>query len=390
MPIPRKRTGKKGTSWQVRYKSKATATGYGYKSFRTRKEAQDFVESLGSLKEPHAGKSLTVRQAVDDWLNICEKEGLNGREPVTRYTLANYRYRAELIKTYPWEKPIHELEAPDVVAFRSWLLQADMSREVARKVLASLQSVIKEMSIRGFIHSNVAAGISIRNDSRYAEPVKIPTKVEIKALLKAADDLSKDTNIKTAKTWRRYRPILYLAVDSGMRPQEYLALSHKALKKNGVQIDRAVDGSGSEITVTKTPAGRRFIELSPKTLGLVSRFAEKHSTPNDHDLVFPSQSGVWQCRRNWQRRGFNVACEKAGLIDEIEIDGEVVTRPRYRPYDLRHFYASMLIDKGVNLKKIQTLMGHSNIETTLNVYGHLLEDDPSLQVRQPGILGEIA
>ena len=35
----------------------------------------------------------------------------------------------------------------------------------------------------------------------------------------------------------------------------------------------------------------------------------------------------------------------------------------------------MLIESNVNLKKIQTLMGHSSIETTLNVYGHLLDVD---------------
>jgi len=33
----------------------------------------------------------------------------------------------------------------------------------------------------------------------------------------------------------------------------------------------------------------------------------------------------------------------------------------------------MLIDQRVNLKRIQTLMGHRNIQTTLNVYGHLIE-----------------
>jgi integrase len=33
----------------------------------------------------------------------------------------------------------------------------------------------------------------------------------------------------------------------------------------------------------------------------------------------------------------------------------------------------MLIDRRVNLKRIQTMMGHRNIQTTLNVYGHLIE-----------------
>jgi len=42
-----------------------------------------------------------------------------------------------------------------------------------------------------------------------------------------------------------------------------------------------------------------------------------------------------------------------------EEDGETVEVPKYKPYDLRHFYASMLIDQRVNLKRIQTLKGES-------------------------------
>jgi integrase len=60
------------------------------------------------------------------------------------------------------------------------------------------------------------------------------------------------------------------------------------------------------------------------------------------------------------------------MVKEKE-GGKIVERPKYKPYDLRHFYASMLIDQRVNLKRIQTLMGHRNIQTTLNVYGHLIE-----------------
>ncbi len=75
--------------------------------------------------------------------------------------------------------------------------------------------------------------------------------------------------------------MLYLAVDSGMRPQEYLALSHSAILDNGVFIDRAIDGSGNSISVTKTQAGRRKIELSPKTMRLLKDYAENHSQRND-------------------------------------------------------------------------------------------------------------
>ena len=71
------------------------------------------------------------------------------------------------------------------------------------------------------------------------------------------------------------------------------------------------------------------------------------------------------------------------------VGGKVVQEVKYRPYDLRHFFASMLIEKKTNLKKIQTLMGHTNIETTLNVYGHLLEEQERKEDTPIGLLSSL-
>ena len=60
-------------------------------------------------------------------------------------------------------------------------------------------------------------------------------------------------------------------------------------------------------------------------------------------------------------------------MTENDVDGCKTVVPKYKPYDLRHFYASMLIENGVNLKRIQRLMGHSDIQTTINIYGHVIE-----------------
>lgn len=385
----RKRTGAKGTTYQVRYPSNATKSGYAYKTFATRKEAQAFLESgkAGQTSSAVHSGVKTIRDATERWLCICEKEGLNGREPVTRYTLKNYEYRAEFIKSYDWPKPISELTAPDIVAFRSWLLDGRMSRVTATKVMATLYSILKEMTIRGVIPHNVASGVTIRSESRYQDPVVIPSKAEVLSLLQAADKLANAKNQTIANAWERYRPILYLAADSGMRPQEYLAISNAALDKHGVHVLRAVDGSGHSLTVTKTAAGRRFINLSSDVLDMVRHYSEHHAMPNKHDLVFPAENGKWICRKNWQRRGFNTACLKAGLTTTIEKDGDDVDVPKFRPYDLRHFFASLLIEKKTNLKRIQALMGHSNIETTLNVYGHLLDDAEDDHIAENGLLG---
>lgn len=383
----RKRTGKKGTTYQVRYADPSSKTGYSYKTFDTAKEARAFREDSGLRAAASKSDTLTVEEAVGKWLDICEKEGLNGREPVTAYTLENYTYRANFIKDYRWSKPLSALTTPDIVAFRSDLLRSGLSRALAGKVLFSFQSMMKEMARRGHIATNCAAGVSIRADSRYDQPVVIPTARDIKELLKAADTLANAKNLTIQNAWIRYRPMLYLAVDSGMRPQEYIAAARAALADDGIQVERAVDGDGTKISVTKTLAGRRFIELSVGTIDMVRHYAENHAVENDHDLIFPDKNGGWQSRRNWQRRGFDMACEKAGLMIEQENDkGELVMVPKYRPYDLRHFFASYHIAKKTNLKKLQKMMGHRNIETTLNVYGHLLDDETT---KEEGLLSSV-
>lgn len=370
----RKRTGTKGTTYQVRYPSSATKTGYAYKSFNTMKEARAFRDEIGGIKHvgPLDPTIQTMEEAVDAWLKICEREGRDGRDPVTGYTLKGYMRRAEVIKAYPWEKRIGELQTPDIVAFRSWLLR-EHSRDLARRALTSLHGILKEMAMRGHIASNVAAGVSIRAESRYDEEVRIPSPREVQALLRAADDLAASSNKQVARTWQRYRPILYLAADTGMRPQEYLVIARSNLRDGGVYVDRALERGGYKISVTKTRAGRRFIDLSPGTFQMIKDYADNHAIQNKFDLVFPTANGRWQDTDNWRKRGFYKACLHAGLIEERNSpDGNVASSPKYSPYDLRHFYASMLIEQRVNLKRIQMLMGHEDIKTTLNVYGHLI------------------
>lgn len=390
----RKRVGKKGTTYQVRYPSKTTKSGYAFKTFTTLKEARAFREDQAA-RDRHDLRGVdsgirTVAEGLQKWLDICEKEGRGGRDPVTPYTLKTYRYRAEIIRKYNWPRGIQELSAPDVVEFRSWLLR-NFSRDQARKVLSYFHSMIIEMVNRGVIAHDIATGVRVTMTSRYDEPVTIPTLRDIQNLLGAADRLANSRNAQVQRTWERYRPMFYLAVDSGMRPQEYIVVPRFNLTGTGVEVDRALDAGGQEISVTKTRAGRRFIDLSPQTLDMVRHYADHHAAPSRYDLVFPTSNGRWQSTNNWRRRGFQAACFEAGLVDVAEDeDGNRTEVPRYKPYDLRHFYASMLIEQRISLKRIQKLMGHSDIQTTLNVYGHVIERAEADTPANPGILSAIA
>lgn len=356
------------------------------------KEARAWLEE-GMARQTSAVKNAeisTVDQAIDKWLRICEKEGTDGNEPVTTYTLKNYEYIAKFMRSYPWDKKIQELSVPDIVEFRSWLLEHCPSRFVARRTMSCFQTVLGEMALRGQVTANVASGITINSNSRYTQPVTPPTLIEFQELLRAADRLANSKNAQIAKSWERYRPMLYLAGDTGMRPGEYLALPRFNISGNEVKVDRAVERSGARISVTKTPAGWRWIDISPETADMVLHYADRLATPNKHDLVFPTSTGKWQCINNWRNRAFASVCEEAGLMKDVDVNGRVVLKPKYSPYDLRHFYASMLIEQRVNLKKLQKLMGHSNITTTLNIYGHLIERAEEAEEGRTGLLASLS
>jgi len=319
----------------------------------------------------------TMTQAANLWLDICEKEGRDGKDPITPYTLKEYRRRAKKINEYIWpDKPIQELRTSDIVTFRSWLLKNTPSRYRAGCVLSSVYGILQEMSLRDIVASNVATGVSVSQQSRYKKPIEIPAGEDVAALLAAADRLANSDSVRIAKTWQRYRPMLYLLVDSGMRPQELLAVAKSNFKNGGVQIERAIERPGTKISVPKTPAGRRFIDLSPEVYEMVTHYMRHYSTQNKHDLVFAASTGHWLDTDHWRRRAFNVACFEAGLTVESKVNGELILKNKYSPYDMRHYFASLLFETEnndrVNLKRIQSLMGHEKIETTLNTYGHLL------------------
>ena len=81
---------------------------------------------------------------------------------------------------------------------------------------------------------------------------------------------------------------------------------------------------------------------------------------NDRDLIFPNEAGKPMCQSHMLSRHFFPAMEKANI-------------PRVRFHDLRHTYASILIEQGENIKYIQSQLGHSSPDVTLRVYAHLMK-----------------
>jgi integrase len=174
------------------------------------------------------------------------------------------------------------------------------------------------------------------------------------------------------KCWARYRPMIYLAGFSGMRPSEYRGLPWDNISKDRVAITQRADRTGI-IGPVKSKAGKRTIFLPPLVTEMIFEWKDR-CPDSDIDLVFPTDSGKPISLTNFRSGAWLPLMKETGFIEIESVNGRESFRPKYTPYALRHYFASKLIEKGKDLKFIQEAMGHSKIEITLNVYGHLLKD----------------
>jgi integrase len=63
--------------------------------------------------------------------------------------------------------------------------------------------------------------------------------------------------------------------------------------------------------------------------------------------------------------------ERAVRVARAKVPG---LAPMFCYHDLRHYFASLLIASGADVKVVQARMRHASAKTTLDVYGHLWPD----------------
>jgi integrase len=299
-------------------------------------------------------KSITVAEAADDWIAFVK---LEGRE---RTTLTAYRQQVDLhINPRMGREKLAKLTTPRINKFRDDLL-VSMSRAMAKKVLTSLKSLLKDAKRRGNVAQNVALDVSISSDKRESKlkaGVDIPTPDEIKRIVHAATG--------------KHRPFLLTAIFTGLRSSELRGLRWQDvdLKRGELHVRQRADRFGV-MGKLKSESGDRTIPLGPLVLNALKEW--KLACPKGElGLVFPNGSGKIEDHANIIKRILWPVQIAAGVVDA---KGEA----KYAGlHSLRHFYASWCsnrrADGGLELpmKTVQARLGHSSIVMTSDTYGHL-------------------
>lgn len=300
----------------------------------------------------------TISEAAKIWMSRCELEKLE------RATLHSYRGH---VKNHIEPKIGHllltEFSAVNVREFLDGMLR-DSTRAMAKKCLTTLRSIISAAQERGLVLHNVARDVKLRRSERHDPDRVFPTKTEIKALI--------------ANVPARHQPLIITALFTGMRMSELRGLAWGAIDfdRSIITVKQRADRY-CDMGNTKSRSGRREIPMGPQLSKILTDW--KLTCPKGPlDLVFPNGLGNVETHSNIYNRVFRPLMLASGIVD-----GEGA--PRFSLHGLRHAAASLFIEQGWPPKKIQTMLGHSSITMTYDVYGHLFHD-PAKDV---GLMGEM-
>ena len=198
----------------------------------------------------------------------------------------------------------------------------------------------------------------LRNPCDRVQPPRVPAREMVFLTWEDAVDLAEAIN-------ERYRALIFLAVDSGMRWSELVGLRRAKIDLNRGKV-RVIEQlvrleSGEWLRKEpKTAAGTRSITISRETAAIVAEHIDRFTMRGLDSLVFPNKAGNPLISSSFWQHYFKPALDAASLV--------------CRFHDLRHTSVALAIAEGAHPKAIQTRMGHSSINVTLDRYGHLFPE----------------
>jgi integrase len=364
---------------------------YRQETFKTRKaakarDAQIKVNLDKGVHQPDS-TSKTISDAGEVWLQYCQDEGV---DPAT---LRAYRIHLDYHitpATAPNKVPnawngefgafkLSRLNGPVCEAFRRRALTSPLSdkagkiipgrivsRRTAQHIWNSFKQMLNVAVKHGLITYNPAH--RMRLDTKEREKIRIrigeqiPDRPDVRAILGASTGM--------------WEVLFSLDAFSGLRESEICALGWPTvdLDNGEIEVVRRADLPG-KIGPCKTYAAYRTIQIPDHIIDLLHRW-KLICPPSPEDLVFPDDDGNVIHGTKVLRQLYAIQV-RIGMVRpdrKLKPNGNPRYpngRAKYDVQSLRHFYASMMIAAGTDLKRLQELLGHASSKTTMDTYGHL-------------------
>lgn len=333
----------------------------------------DFYDHQGKRRWKTMPKGSTKKQAMDELRDINDQLLKGIYVPTVKIPLFSkvakdwLDYKKPNVRQSTWRKydsytknhfdelkniKINRITTVKIEQFIVTRQNEGMNLSTLRKLIVTLNQIMKYAVRHGYIAYNPVTDaerpkegceVDIANDD---EPIRILTPPEINSLLDAEKD-------------PKYRTLFQLAIASGAREGELFGLKWTDVDWINSQIHIRRTFNENAWYKPKSKTSVRNIDIGPKTMAALREW-KVACPPNELDLIFPNGKGNPLNHGNVLRRYFYPALKKAKL-----------THMRF--HDLRHTFASLLIEQGENIKYIQSQLGHASPIVTLTVYAHLMK-----------------
>ncbi|MCZ9312248.1 MAG: site-specific integrase [Methanocorpusculum sp.] len=280
-------------------------------------------------------------------------------KPHLRFSTAEYYRRGIELHIVPrlGDIPLKKLTGRDL----QWLYKDLQEHGRLREAQKGKQPGLSDSTIRGIhtmLHNALDRAVKerliVRNPADDCVPSKIP-KHEMKIL-----PPEQIKSYLTAAEQRGVLPMFYLELISGLRKGELVALQWSDLdvenKTISVSKQAGRNNAGDpDITRPKTENSIRKISIPQDAVDLLIAEHQKHPS---NPWMFPSPKTSEMYHPDSVVNIHKKILKDAGL-------------EHLRFHDLRHSCASLLLANGVPMKQIQEWLGHSDFNTTANIYAHL-------------------
>ncbi len=311
---------------------------------KAREILRDIEERVSRRVFVHEKKVLTFAQVAKLWLDYKKT---NLRETTWEmYDSITKLHFAELEQL-----KIDRIDTVRIEKFITARREAKMNLSTLRKILVTLNQIMAYAVRHKYVTVN-----PVRDAERPRSQGKVSEHDKINILN------PEQINTFLGKvTHQKYYLVFLTAIMTGARQGELLGLKWSDIdfQKKQVQIRRTFNHG--RFFEPKTKGSTRNIDLSPVVVRELAQWKLINSGGDD-ELVFPNEEGNPIDCLNMVKRFFYPALKAAEC-------------PRVRFHDLRHTYASLLIEQGENIKYISSQLGHTNPTTTLNIYAHLMKPD---------------
>ena len=331
----------------------------------TREAAEQELRRQLSLAPRRPSPASNLTDYIEYWISVSVEPRLRPktahdyRGHLTRYALPSLG-----------EVRLKDLDSPGLQSVYAGLIAQQLAPRTIRYIHSILHAALEQARMWKLISGNPATGLSLPRCER--RELEVFTPEEARRFVAAAS-LDPDGLV------------LLVALATGLRPNEYLALRQCDFDRdrNTITVQHTIERvpggrvEGSEPTPERWKAGdskrrlgRRIVPLPASVSTRVADLVDCQASLFDGKavkgaqidrLIFRTPRGKAIHERNLVQRVFKPLLRRAGL-------------PNLRLYDLRHSFATLALRAGTPPRLVSEQLGHASVAFTLDTYGQVLEE----------------